>query len=28
VVGYLTKNEVLAGDVDPDYLFAAYDCVY
>ncbi len=27
-IGYLTKNQVLAGAVDPDVLFAAYDCVY
>jgi hypothetical protein len=27
VVGYLTKNEFKAGAVDPDILFALYDCV-
>jgi hypothetical protein len=28
VVGYLTKNQFLPGAVDPDFLFAAYNCVY
>ena len=27
-IGYLTKNDSLAGAVDPDVLFATYDCVY
>ena len=27
-IGYLTKNDFLAGAVDPDVLFATYDCVY
>lgn len=27
-VGYLTKNKYLSGALDPDVLFAAYDCVY
>jgi hypothetical protein len=28
VVGYLTKNEFLRGALDPDLLFALYDCIY
>jgi hypothetical protein len=28
VVGYLTKNSYLRGALDPDLLFALYDCVY
>jgi hypothetical protein len=27
VVGYLTKNEFLRGALDPDLLFALYDCI-
>ena len=27
-IGYLTKNDYLTGAVDPDVLFATYDCVY
>ncbi|GMV85078.1 MAG: hypothetical protein AMXMBFR80_09350 [Dehalococcoidia bacterium] len=27
-VGYLTKNSVLSGAIDPDILFATYDCVW
>lgn len=27
-VGYLTKNRVLPGAIDPDILFATYDCVW
>ena len=27
-IGYLTKNDLLASAVDPDVLFATYDCVY
>jgi hypothetical protein len=28
IVGYLTKNRFLNGALDPDTLFATYDCVY
>ena len=27
-IGYLTKNDFLTGAIDPDVLFAVYDCVY
>jgi hypothetical protein len=28
VIGYVTKNGYLPGALDPDVLFAAYDCVH